>query len=62
MYLLIDEATKECAAVDPVEPEKVSNCVLFISEIVCGNLVILQRKHLYYYSVAFDTSKLIKNA
>jgi hypothetical protein len=23
MYLLIDEKTKECAAVDPVEPEKV---------------------------------------
>ena len=23
MYLLIDEASKECAAVDPVEPEKV---------------------------------------
>jgi len=23
MYLLIDEDTKQCAAVDPVEPEKV---------------------------------------
>ena len=27
MYLLIDEASKECAAVDPVEPEKVLNQV-----------------------------------
>lgn len=23
MYLIVDEATKECAAVDPVEPHKV---------------------------------------
>lgn len=23
MYLIVDEATKECAAVDPVEPPKV---------------------------------------
>lgn len=27
MYLLIDDATKSCAAVDPVEPEKV--CLSF---------------------------------
>ncbi|XP_064613620.1 hydroxyacylglutathione hydrolase, mitochondrial-like isoform X2 [Liolophura sinensis] len=27
MYLLIDEATKECAAVDPVEPQKVVDAV-----------------------------------
>lgn len=24
MYLLVDEKTKECAAIDPVEPQKVS--------------------------------------
>ncbi|XP_060085813.1 hydroxyacylglutathione hydrolase, mitochondrial-like [Ylistrum balloti] len=27
MYLIIDQATKECACVDPVEPEKVLNAV-----------------------------------
>jgi hydroxyacylglutathione hydrolase len=27
MYLLIDEKTKECAAVDPVEPEKIQAAV-----------------------------------
>lgn len=27
MYLIVDESTKECAAVDPVEPKKVLNKV-----------------------------------
>lgn len=31
MYLLIDEATKECAAVDPVEPQKVRPCELIVT-------------------------------
>ena len=30
MYLIVDQATKECAAVDPVEPLKVYNLKLTI--------------------------------
>ena len=32
MFLLIDEKTQKCAAVDPVEPEKVNNeiCVIIM--------------------------------
>lgn len=34
MYLIVDESTKECAAVDPVDPKKVhSNQRLFYSRI-----------------------------
>lgn len=29
MYLLVDEETKESAVVDPVEPEKVKNIIIF---------------------------------
>ena len=28
MYLVIDEASNECAAIDPVEPNKVNNLIL----------------------------------
>ena len=34
MYLIVDNATKECAVVDPAEPKKVNWLFLFVLTII----------------------------
>lgn len=44
MYLLVDEETKESAVVDPVEPEKVKNIIIFDDKLCkwWGKIVIAE--------------------
>ena len=58
MYLLIDEKTGECAAVDPVEPEKVGykeqkSRTLYMLGIQSNSVLISPWKHIFYLAVSF---------
>ncbi|XP_048755690.1 hydroxyacylglutathione hydrolase, mitochondrial-like [Ostrea edulis] len=55
MYLLIDEDTKQCAAVDPVEPEKIMKA---IKEEGCTLTTILTTHH--HWDHASGNDKLVK--
>jgi hydroxyacylglutathione hydrolase len=44
MYLLIDDATKEAAAVDPVEPTKVNSTLNELSYLF---LISIQKQYLF---------------
>ncbi|XP_061180348.1 hydroxyacylglutathione hydrolase, mitochondrial-like isoform X2 [Saccostrea echinata] len=55
MYLLVDEETKQCAAVDPVEPEKIIEAV---KEENCTLTTILTTHH--HWDHANGNDKLVK--